>query len=186
VYEPATPLAPLTPEQEAEAEAARTYIEAQGLGARLRWPASAAAALASSNGLNETYIWERQKGKWLTPPSPAAMEAEGRGTLEPGAAAAVKAVATGRGYAGRNVGFVKAGGNRLHINGRTWLAAGTNAYYLARTDFLTEDEVVRQVRVIGGREREREREREGGTLGETLAFSLAMPHPLSIPSPLFP
>ena len=176
--EPAAPLAPLTPEQEAEAEAARTYIEAQGLGARLRWPASAAAALASSNGLNETYIWERQKGKWLTPPSPAAMEAEGRGTLEPGAAAAVKAVATGRGFAGRNIGFVKAGGNRLHINGRTWLAAGTNAYYLARTDFLTEDEVVRQVSDRG----EREREGRGGTL----AFSLAIPHPLSIPSPLFP
>ena len=101
--------------------------------------------MASSNGLNESYIWEHQKGKWLTPPTAAQMEAEGRGALEPGAAAAVKGISTAWGRAGRNVGFAKADGNRLHINGRTWKAAGTNAYYLARTDFLTEDEVVRQV-----------------------------------------
>jgi len=152
--EPAPP-APLTPDQEAQAEAAKVYIESQGLGARLRWPASAAAALASSGGLNESYIWERQRGKWFSPPSPAQMEAQGRGVLEPAAAAAVKAVVTGVGWSGRNVGFVKADRNRFHINGRTWMAAGTNAYYLARTDYLTEDEVVRQVTM----EKEREMEK---------------------------
>lgn len=143
---PAPALAPLTPEQEAEAAAARSYIESQGLGARLRWPASAAAALVASDGLNETYIAERTRGKWVTPPTPAEMEAEGRGPLEPAAAAALKNIQTSFGRAGRNVGFVKPGGTRLLLNGKPWLMAGTNAYYLARTDFLTEDEVVRQVR----------------------------------------
>jgi hypothetical protein len=142
-------LAPLTPEQEAEAAAARAYVESQGLGARLRWPASAAAALAASDGLNETYIAERTRGKWVTPPSPAEMEAEGRGPLEPAAAAAVKGIATAFGRAGRNVGFVKPGGTRLLLNGKPWQMAGTSAYYLARTDFLTEDEVVRQVSDVG-------------------------------------